>query len=54
MNQTRGDQKVLGPICFGEIYWIKIFASRPFDPNVKSIEVWKACGHAWLLMQSTF
>ena len=37
MNHTRGDQKVHSPICYGEIYWIKMFASRPFDPKVKGI-----------------
>ena len=44
---TRYDQKVLGLICFYDIHWIEIFVSWSLD----LIEgVWKACGHAWLLM----
>ena len=43
---TRCDQKFLGPICLGEIYRIKIFVSRSFDPSEGH---WECSKHAVML-----
>ena len=43
--RTRCDQTVIGPICFGEIHFIKIFVSRSFEliERIGSVNSMRSC-----------